>query len=120
MKKLTKILATVSILSTMSLSANCVNMQTSLICDYNDETIKNIKKVKGVKYDLYDLNEKVESIEINLSNKEDVLFLNLNAYKKLRELKISKNPTSKAYIKLRTMVIKIEDNKVIKEVSNEK
>lgn len=113
-----KLLTTISILGAVSLNASCVNMTSSLICDYNDETIKNIKRVKGVKYDLYDLNDKVESIEINLANKEDVLFLNLNPYKKLRELKISKNQTSKAYIKLRTMVIKIENNKV-EELSNE-
>ena len=115
-----KLLTTISILGAgaVSLSANCINMSTALICDYNDTTVKNIKKVKGVKYDLYDYNEKIESIEINLTNKEEVVVLNLHPYKKLRELKISKNPTSKAFIKLNRFVIKIEDNKVEK-VSNE-
>lgn len=117
MKKL--ILATV--LGALSLSANCINMDTALVCEFDDKSVKTISKLPNVKYNkLYNTNEKITSIEVSLNNKEETLYLNLGNYKALNELKITKNSTSNAYIKLSNFVIKIQDNKVIKEVQDEK
>lgn len=115
-----KKLLLLTVLGTLSLSANCINMDTALVCDFDDKSVKTISKVKGVQYNkLYNTNEKITSIEVNLNNKDKTLFLNLGNYKVLNELKITKNATSKAYIKLVNFVIKIEDNQ-IKEAKDEK
>ena len=96
-------------LSALSLNASCLNMSNSLVCDFDDETVKNSHKINGVKYDIYNQNKGINSIEVNLKNSSETLYLNLSSYPNLREVKVIKNRTSKAYIKLKDTVIKIED-----------
>lgn len=115
-----KLLLLTTLLS-VSLWADCVNMGTSLACTFNDETVKGSNQVKGVKYTgSYNENRSIKSIDIDLKNQKNLVFINLHAYKDLTELKITKNSTSKAYVKLANFVIKIEDNQIIKEVKDEK
>ncbi len=117
MNKTKKTVAVLLSLSALSLSANCIDMTNNLICEFDDETIKSSHKIDGIKY-LLGKNKKVESMEVNLTNKDKTIYLNLSTYPNLKSLKLTKNPTSKVYIKFRSIMIQIEDKKV--ELENSK
>jgi hypothetical protein len=118
-----KLIKTIAVLLALTASAqakaSCINMETSLVCNVQDKDISKLNKIEGVHYKVTEnnTNRQISSIELDLNNTKETLYLNLSSYTKLTELKITKNYTSKAYIKLSNVVIKISNNE-IKEVKN--